>query len=191
MRWGGGWGVRSSRSRGGGWAGRGWTAGGLIIGGYLGADGGRLAGRRGEAGGQVRRASGGGGLWGFKGLVELYSSLYNKKTQGPHYPLKVKARIDIPTYDGIVDAEKLYSWVDQLETYFTLYGFSRSDKVVFAWLKLTSHALAWWNSQLKTRGEDVSWKEFTRLLRQEFNQWGILKTVGHSGIIYVNNEGKR
>nr|GEU37349.1 retrotransposon protein, putative, Ty1-copia subclass [Tanacetum cinerariifolium] len=73
----------------------------------------------------------------------------NKKMQGPHYPFKVEARIDIPTYDGTVDAEKLDSWIDQLETYFTLYGFSSSDKVVFAWLKLTSHALAWWNSQLK------------------------------------------
>nr|GEU33486.1 hypothetical protein [Tanacetum cinerariifolium] len=88
----------------------------------------------------------------------------NKKMQGPHYPFKVEERIDIPTYDGTVDAEKLYSWIDQLETYFTLYGFSSSDKVVFARLKLTSHALAWWNSQLKTKGEDVSWKEFTRLL---------------------------
>ncbi|GJT24887.1 hypothetical protein Tco_0894824 [Tanacetum coccineum] len=33
----------------------------------------------------------------------------NKKMQGPHYPFKVEARIDIPTYDGIVDAEKLDS----------------------------------------------------------------------------------
>ncbi|GKE76838.1 hypothetical protein Tco_1542958, partial [Tanacetum coccineum] len=88
----------------------------------------------------------------------------NKKIQGPHYPFKVEARIDIPTYDGIVDAEKLDSWIVQLETYFILYGFSSIDKVVFARLKLMSHALAWWNSQLKTRGQDVSWKEFTRLL---------------------------
>nr|GEV77433.1 hypothetical protein [Tanacetum cinerariifolium] len=86
---------------------------------------------------------------------------------GSHHPFKVEARIDIPTYDGTIDAEKLDSWIDQLETYFTLYGFSSSDKVVYAWLKLTSHALAWWNSQLKTREDDVSWKEFTRLLRQE------------------------
>ncbi|GJU61477.1 putative reverse transcriptase domain-containing protein [Tanacetum coccineum] len=85
---------------------------------------------------------------------------------------KVKARIYIPIYDGTVDAEKLDSWIDQLETYFTLYGFSSSDKVIFARLKLTSHALAWWNSQLKTKGEDVSWKEFTRLLRREFYPMG-------------------
>ncbi|GJX27650.1 retrovirus-related pol polyprotein from transposon TNT 1-94 [Tanacetum coccineum] len=94
----------------------------------------------------------------------------NKKIQGPHYPFKVEARIDIPTYDGTVDAEKLDSWIIQLETYFILYGFSSIDKVVFARLKLMSHALAWWNSQLKTRGQDVSWKEFTRLLRPHSNE---------------------
>ncbi|GJY34066.1 hypothetical protein Tco_0418535 [Tanacetum coccineum] len=64
----------------------------------------------------------------------------NKKMQGPHYPFKVGARIDIPIYDVIVNVEKLDSWIHQLETYFTLYGFSSSDKVVFARLKLTSHA---------------------------------------------------
>ncbi|GJX81571.1 glutamate-rich WD repeat-containing protein 1 [Tanacetum coccineum] len=48
----------------------------------------------------------------------------NKKVHGPHYPFKVEARIDNLTYDGTVYAEKLDSWIDQLETYFTLYGFS-------------------------------------------------------------------
>ncbi|GKB63813.1 hypothetical protein Tco_0919999 [Tanacetum coccineum] len=65
---------------------------------------------------------------------------------GSHQPFKVEAKIDIPTYDGTIDAEKRDSWLDWLETYFTLYGFASSDKVVFARSKLTSHALAWWNS---------------------------------------------
>lgn len=57
-------------------------------------------------------------------------------------PFKVEVRIDIPTFNGTIDAEKLDSWVDQLETYFTLYGFSSGEKVAFAQLKLTSHILA-------------------------------------------------
>ncbi|GJT76267.1 hypothetical protein Tco_1042992 [Tanacetum coccineum] len=65
---------------------------------------------------------------------------------GSRKPFKVEARIDIPSYDGTVDAEKLDSWIDQLETYFTLYGFTSVKKVSFVRLKLTSHALAWWNS---------------------------------------------
>nr|GEY66616.1 hypothetical protein [Tanacetum cinerariifolium] len=40
-------------------------------------------------------------------------------------------------------------------------------------LKLTSHALAWWNSQLKmTRDEEVTWNEFKNLLRQEYYPMG-------------------
>ncbi|GJW95820.1 hypothetical protein Tco_0175492 [Tanacetum coccineum] len=90
-------------------------------------------------------------------------------SRGSHKPFKVEARIDIPSYDGTVDAEKLDSWLDQLETYFTLYGFTSTEKVSFARLKLTSHALAWWNAQLKmTREEEITWNEFKRLLRQEY-----------------------
>ncbi|GKD34775.1 hypothetical protein Tco_1250284 [Tanacetum coccineum] len=84
------------------------------------------------------------------------------REHGSHHPFKVEAKIGIPTYDGTIDAEKLDSWLDQLETYFTLYGFRSSDKVVFARLKLTSHALARWNSQLKIMDNaEISWKKFT------------------------------
>ena len=54
----------------------------------------------------------------------------------------------------------LHTWVDRLETYFMLYGFSSGEKVAFARLKLTSHALAWWNAFLKTNDDrEISWKE--------------------------------
>ncbi|GKB75236.1 hypothetical protein Tco_0942131 [Tanacetum coccineum] len=90
-----------------------------------------------------------------------------------HKPFKVEARIDIPSYDGTVDAKKLDSWIDQLETYFTLYGLSSTEKVSFARLKLTSHALAWWNSFLKmTQEEKVTWNDFKRKLCQEFYPMG-------------------
>ncbi|GJT89909.1 glutamate-rich WD repeat-containing protein 1 [Tanacetum coccineum] len=48
--------------------------------------------------------------------------------RGSHKPFKVEARIDIPSYDGTVDAKKLDSWIDQLETYFNLYGLSKIEK---------------------------------------------------------------
>ncbi|GJR36909.1 hypothetical protein Tco_1212593 [Tanacetum coccineum] len=92
--------------------------------------------------------------------------------RGSHKPFKVEARIDIPSYDGTVDAEKLDSWLDQLETYFTLYGFTSTAKVSFARLKLTSHALAWWNAQLKMTRDRITWNEFKRLLRQEYYPMG-------------------
>lgn len=88
-------------------------------------------------------------------------------------PFKVEARIDIPVYDGSVDVEKVDSWLSQLETDFHLYGYSSEDQVSFARLKLTSHALAWWNSDLQTHREDeVTWQKLTELLRKEFDLMG-------------------
>jgi hypothetical protein len=80
----------------------------------------------------------------------------------------VDARIDIRTYDGLIDAEKLDSWLSQLETYFDLYGYSSGAKVSFARLKLTNHVLTWWNSFLVSHlDEEVSWEKFTLLIRKE------------------------
>ncbi|KAA8542785.1 hypothetical protein F0562_023937 [Nyssa sinensis] len=93
--------------------------------------------------------------------------------EGKLRPFKVEARVEIPTFDGTVDAEKLDSWIDQLETYFTLYGFSSTEKVSFARLKLINHALTWWNAYLKSGPEqEITWKAFTQLLRQEFYPMG-------------------
>ncbi|GKD84554.1 hypothetical protein Tco_1355708 [Tanacetum coccineum] len=72
--------------------------------------------------------------------------------RGSHKPFKVEARIDIPLYDVTVDAEKLDSWLDQLETYFTLYDFTSTEKM--------------------TREEEITWNEFKRLLRQEYYPMG-------------------
>ena len=38
---------------------------------------------------------------------------------------KVEARIKILVCDEIVDATELDNWLDQLETYFTIYGYSQ------------------------------------------------------------------
>ena len=86
--------------------------------------------------------------------------------EGKSQPFKVEARVDIPTFDGSVDAAKVDAWIDQLETYFSLYGFNSQEKVSFARLKLTSHALAW--------------EEFTRLLRQEYYPMGPMGTMAQS-----------
>nr|CAD1820368.1 unnamed protein product [Ananas comosus var. bracteatus] len=49
-------------------------------------------------------------------------------TEGRSQPFKVEAKIEIPNYDGIIDAEKLDAWLDQLETYFDLYNYSNAEK---------------------------------------------------------------
>jgi hypothetical protein len=87
-------------------------------------------------------------------------------------PFKVDARIDIPTCDRSIDAEKLDSWLSQLETYFDLYGYSSEAKVSFVRLKLTNHALTWWNSFLVSHPDEVSWEKFTLLILKDFYSMG-------------------
>jgi len=58
---------------------------------------------------------------------------------------KVEVKVDIKFYDASIDAEKLDSWINLLETYFILRWYSSEDKVSFAMLKMTNHALARWN----------------------------------------------
>ncbi|XP_031486836.2 uncharacterized protein LOC116255191 [Nymphaea colorata] len=88
----------------------------------------------------------------------------------------VEAKIDIPVFDGSIDAEKLDSGLAQMETYFTLYEYPGTERVAFARFKLTNHALAWWNGILASReGQGVTWEEFKRLLRLEFYPMGYLQ----------------
>nr|CAD1835497.1 unnamed protein product [Ananas comosus var. bracteatus] len=88
-------------------------------------------------------------------------------------PFKVEAKFEIPNYNGIVDAEKLDVWLDQLETYFDLYNYSNAEKVTFAKLKLVGHALTWWKATLQTSAnEDFTWSLFKRLICQEFYPMG-------------------
>ncbi|XP_031500273.1 uncharacterized protein LOC116264278 [Nymphaea colorata] len=107
-----------------------------------------------------------------------------EEAKGPEQPLprecprpfKVEAKIDIPVFDGSIDAEKLDSWLAQMETYFILYEFPGTERVAFARLKLTNHALAWWNGILASQeGHGITWEEFKRLLRLEFYPMGYLQ----------------
>ena len=90
--------------------------------------------------------------------------------------LKVDFKVEIPMYDGSVNVEKLDDWIERLDTYFTLYGYSSKEKIIFATLKLSVHALSWWKSYRKrNKGEAVSWKKFKELLRKQFYPVGFLE----------------
>lgn len=88
-------------------------------------------------------------------------------------PFKVEAKIDIPSFDNAVNAKKLDTWIDQQETYFTLYGYDSEDRVNFARLKLTNHTLAWWDAYLHSNNDaKIGWSGFKYFLHQEFYSMG-------------------
>ncbi|KAK1377226.1 hypothetical protein POM88_033419 [Heracleum sosnowskyi] len=91
--------------------------------------------------------------------------------------LKIDFKVELPMYDGSVDVEKLDDWIERLETYFTLYGFSSKEKIIFATLKLSSHALMWWKSYRKYCNDEktVSWRKFKELLKKQLYPVGFVE----------------
>jgi ElaB/YqjD/DUF883 family membrane-anchored ribosome-binding protein len=84
-------------------------------------------------------------------------------------PLKVDAKLELPVYNGEIDGEKLDGWIDQMESYFSLYGYEDAQCLAFARLKLASHALVWWNAHLRSRGSaGLTWEAFKVLLKEQF-----------------------
>jgi len=59
-------------------------------------------------------------------------------------PFKVEAKVEILTFEGEVDAEKVKNWLKQLEVYFQIHGVVNDvDKISFSRLNMSRHALVW------------------------------------------------
>nr|CAD1829796.1 unnamed protein product [Ananas comosus var. bracteatus] len=113
-------------------------------------------------------------------------SIVPSVAEGRSKSFKVEAKIEIPNYDGIVDAKKLDAWLDQLETYVDLYNYSNAKKVTFAKLKFVGYALIWSKTTLQTfTNEEFTWSQFKLLIRQEFYPMGYKEERWKPGMSYA------
>lgn len=105
-------------------------------------------------------------------MMKMLAVMVQTSTLVPEF-FKVGAKVEIPVYDEVVDPEKLDSWLDQFDTYFTLQRFSNAQKVAYTPLKMTGHAKTWWKAITKTREVDgLIWSQFKRLYERNFILWG-------------------
>jgi hypothetical protein len=56
-----------------------------------------------------------------------------------------KTKMDIPAYEGNLDAEELLDWIRALDTYFDYEDIEDDKKVIHAVTKLKGHAALWWD----------------------------------------------
>jgi hypothetical protein len=56
-----------------------------------------------------------------------------------------KTKMDIPVYEGSLDAEELLDWIRALDTYFDYEDIEEDKKVRHAVTKLKGHATLWWD----------------------------------------------
>ena len=79
---------------------------------------------------------------------------------------KVEEKVEIPTFGGEVDDDKLNNWLNQLEVYIQIQGvLGDVNKISFARLKMDGHALIWWETHVETlkyenQPKVYSWEEF-------------------------------
>jgi hypothetical protein len=56
-----------------------------------------------------------------------------------------RAKMDIPVYEGNLDAEELLDWIRALDTYFDYEDVEEDKKVKHAITRLKGHATLWWD----------------------------------------------
>jgi hypothetical protein len=56
-----------------------------------------------------------------------------------------KVKMDIPVYEGNLDAEELLDWIRALDTYFDYEDVEEDKKVKHAITRLKGHATLWWD----------------------------------------------
>jgi hypothetical protein len=56
-----------------------------------------------------------------------------------------KTNMDIPTYEGNMDAEEILDWIITLDTYFDYEDIEEDKKFRHAITKLKGHAALWWD----------------------------------------------
>ena len=58
---------------------------------------------------------------------------------GSATPFKVQFNFDIPIFEGQIDVDVIYKWLNLLEGYFYFHAFSSREKITFSLLKVTPH----------------------------------------------------
>lgn len=56
-----------------------------------------------------------------------------------------KPRSEVPTYDGILNAEEIIGWINVLDKYFDYEEIAENKRVKFVVTKLNKHAFIYWD----------------------------------------------
>jgi hypothetical protein len=84
-----------------------------------------------------------------------------------------KTKMDIPAYEGSLDAEELLDWIRALDTYFDYEDIEEDKKVRHVVTKLKGHATLWWdelqaNKRSKGKQKIKSWDRMIAKMKAKF-----------------------
>jgi hypothetical protein len=67
-------------------------------------------------------------------------------SSGGTTPFKVQINFNIPIFEGHIDTDVIYKWLNLLEGYFFVHKFSNREKITFVLLKVIPHVKDWWET---------------------------------------------
>jgi hypothetical protein len=84
-----------------------------------------------------------------------------------------KTKMDIPVYEGSLNAEELLDWIRALDTYFDYEDIEEDKKVRHAVTKLKGHAALWWDElqadrRCKGKQKIKSWDRMIAKMKEKF-----------------------
>ena len=95
-------------------------------------------------------------------------------------PFKVQVNFDIPIFDGQIDAYVIDKWLNLLEWYLSVDGFSHGEKIIFSLLKVAPNVKDWWETyyEKKDEGEPSmflivpTWNSFQEVIKEQYYPMG-------------------
>jgi hypothetical protein len=87
--------------------------------------------------------------------------------------MSLKTKMDIPVYEGSLNAEELLDWIRALDTYFNYEDIEEDKKVRHAVTKLKGHATLWWDElqadrRCKGKQKIKSWDQMIAKMKAKF-----------------------
>jgi hypothetical protein len=97
-------------------------------------------------------------------------------SSGGATPFKVQINFNIPIFEGQIDANVVYKWLNLLEGYFSVHNFSNRETITIALLKVFPHIKHWWEtfSEKKETEEPslftitTTWDSFKDVIKEQY-----------------------
>jgi hypothetical protein len=97
-------------------------------------------------------------------------------SSGGTTPFKVQIKLDIPIFEGQIDANVVDKWLNLLEGYFSVHNFLNRENITFALLKVIPHVKDWWETFYEqTKIEEASlfavmdtWESFRDAIKEQY-----------------------
>jgi hypothetical protein len=77
-------------------------------------------------------------------------------SSGHATPFKVHVNFDIPLFEGLIDVDVVYKWLNLVEEYFSFHNFSNRENITFSLLKVVRHFKDWWDTYSEKRAIEES-----------------------------------